>query len=571
MFKICLKLLLFLTFIIAFPNYSTANNDFKHGISIFGDLKYKKNFKHFDYVNPSARKHGHVRLASSGTFNSLNPFILKGIAPAGIDYLYDSLMENSLDEPSSMYPLVAKAVKINNRGLWVTFLLDKRARFSDGKKITAKDVAFSFKTLRDFGHPSYKVLYSGVEKVEEWGSFKVRFILKNNWDRKLPLILASMPILPKHYYEKHQFDKTSMDIPTGSGPYLIESVDPGKSIIYKRNEKYWARDLPVNKGRYNFDKIQYDYYLDDKIMIESFKAGNFDVRQENTARNWANSYNIDKIKSGEIVKRKIQHSQPAAMQTFVLNLRKEKFQDKNLRKAMTYAFNFNWIRKHIFYGSYKRTNSYFANSEFSYDNFSLPEFDENDFGRQNLLKAKKILDESGYKVKNGQLISPITKKPVEFEFMIASKAFEMIIAPFIDNLKKLGIKATMKLTEENQYLLKLRNFDYDIIVAVFPPASVPGSNLKHYWHSSQVDIMGSQNYSGLKNTQIDQLIEKITKAKTKHQLIVLCKKFDKIMLENYYTIPQWYLGSYRVLYQNKFAMPTIQPKYSIGFDTWWLK
>ena len=574
--KICLKILFSLFLAISFPNYSMANNDFKHGISIFGDLKYGPDFKNFDYVNPNARKGGTVKLAAQGSFNSLNPFILKGIAPSGINYIYDTLMEGSSDEISAMYPLVASAVNISANGRRVTFLIDKKAKFSDGVKISANDVVFSYNILKEKGHPSYKILYQDVDSVKKINSQMVVFTLKNNKNRKLPLILASLPVLPQHFYQNRKFDQTNSDIPIGSGPYIVKSVKPGKSIIYTRNKNYWAKDLPVNKGSYNFDEIQYDYYLDEKIMIEAFKAGNFDVRQENVARNWANSYNIDKVKNGEIIKKKIDHGLPSAMQAFIFNLRKEKFQDINLRKAMIYAFNFDWLKKHIFYGSYSRTNSYFANSEFSYNDMNdnkleLPIFDENDFGRANLLKAKKILDDAGYKVIDGKLISPKTKKPIEFEFMIASRSFEMIIAPFIDNLRKLGIKATMKLTEENQYLLRLRNFDYDIITTVFPPALIPGNNLMSYWHSSQVNVKGSQNYSGLKNKYIDDLVEKITKAKNKKQLINLCKKFDKYMLEHHYTIPQWYSGSYRILYKKGLIQPNISPKYSLGFDSWWLE
>lgn len=557
-----------------FPNYSMANNDFKHGISIFGDLKYSAGFKNFDYVNPNVKKGGVVKLAAKGSFNSLNPFILKGIAPSGINYIYDTLMESSSDEISAMYPLVASAVKISANGRRITFLIDKRAKFSDGVKITADDVVFSYDTLKEKGHPSYRILYQDVVSVKKISSRAVSFQLKSNKNRKLPLILASLPILPQHFYQNRKFDQTNSDIPVGSGPYIVKSVKPGKSIIYGRNKNYWAKNLPVNKGSYNFNEIQYDYYLDEKIMIEAFKAGNFDVRQENVARNWANSYNIDKVKNGQIIKKKIKHGLPSAMQTFAFNLRREKFQDINLRKAMVYAFNFDWLKKHIFYGSYSRTNSYFANSEFSYNDknskkLELPIFDENDFGRSNLLKAKKILDDSGYVVIDGKLISPKTKKPIELEFMISSRSFEMIIAPFIDNLRKLGIKATMKLTEENQYLLRLRNFDYDVIVTVFPPALIPGSNLMSYWHSSQVDVKGSQNYSGLRNKYIDGLVEKITKAKNKRQLVRLCKKFDKYMLENHYTIPQWYLDSYRILYKKGLKQPKISPKYSLGFDTWY--
>ncbi len=570
------KIIFIITFLFIFPNYSTANNDFKHGIAIFGDLKYKNGFKNFDYVNKNAPRKGLVKLASQGTFNSLNPYILKGIAPAGMDYLYDTLMQSSEDEIAAMYPLIAKKVKISNSGLQISFLLNEKAKFSDGRQVTADDVVFSFNILRDHGHPSYKVSYQDVEKVQKISKYQVKFILKNNKNKKLPLIIASLPILPRHYYHNREFDETTADIPVGSGPYKISEVDMGKMIKYQRNDDYWAKNLAVNVGRYNFQEIQYDYYLDDKIMIEAFKAGNFDVRQENVARNWANSYNIDKVKNGEIIKRQIKHGLPSAMQSFVLNLRNKQFTDIHLRKALNYAFNFEWLKKHIFYGSYQRTNSYFANSNFAYnynhsDKIELPTSDPDDFGRQNLIMAKNILDQAGYVVKNSKLISPITKKPVKIEFLIVSKSFEMIIAPFIDNLKKLGIEAKMKLVEENQYILRLKNFDYDAIVVAYPPSLIPGSNLLRFWHSSQANVKGSQNYSGLTDKIADDLVTKITNAKNKRQLTYYCQKFDKYMLQNFYLIPQWYSGTYRILYKNNIKQPKNLPKYSLSFDSWWLQ
>lgn len=335
-----------------------AEDYFQHGLSIFGDLKYPKNFQHFEYVNPQAPKGGVVHFGAEGTFNNLNQFILKGISASGLSYLYDSLMEGSDDEISARYGLIAEVVKLASDKSWIEFKLRKIARFHDGKNITADDVVFTFNKLREDGHPSYKMAFRDVERVQKINDHQVRFIFKNNRNRDLPLLVASLPILPKHYYDKIDFTKTTLSFPLGSGPYKIKEVKPGHSISYEREKNYWAKDLPVNRGRYNFDEIIFDYYRDNSVLVEAFKAQKYDMRQENIARNWANSYNIEAIKNGQIIKREITHGLPSPMQAFVLNLRREKFQNLALRKALTYAFDFEWLRDHIFYGAYKRTESF---------------------------------------------------------------------------------------------------------------------------------------------------------------------------------------------------------------------
>ncbi len=559
----------FLLFFVFTPHFSIAADNFKPSISLFGDEKYPPNFKYFEYANEKAPKNGVLKLGVEGTFNSLNPFILKGLAASGIDYVYDSLMQSSDDEISSYYPLIADFVALADDKYSISFRINKKAKWHDGNKIKADDVIFTFNILRQEAHPSFKIAYQDVDKAIKINDYEVKFLFKTNKNKDLPMLLASMKILPKHYYKNRKFDEANLDKPLGSGPYSIKFVDQGKTIIYQREKNYWAKDLPVNVGRYNFDEIKFDYYRDANVLIEAFKAGNFDIRQENVARNWANSYNIDKVQNGEIIKREVPYNLPSSIQTFILNLRREKFQDKEFRKAMTYAFNFEWLKKHIFYGSYSRTSSYFENSDFAYKNFKLPISDENNFGRKNLIIAKKILDDAGYKVNNGRLISPYTKKPISIEFLISSQNFEMIIAPFVKNLQKLGIDAKMKFIEENQYEARLRNFDYDVIVGVFGQNSPPSSELVRYFHSKQADIKGSQNYLGLKNAQIDDLVEKISKAQNKQELQFLCQKFDKIMLENYYTILQWHNDSYRILYKNDLKMPQKLPKYGLGVDFWW--
>ena len=572
--KIFLTILSLLFF--SLPNSTRADDGFKHGISVFGNLKYPPNFKHFDYVNPTAPKGGEVKLGAEGSFNSLNPFILKGLAASNIDAIYDSLTEGADDEISSRYGLLAESMKLSTDKFSLTFKLRKNARWHDGKKITVDDVIFTFHKLIEDGHPTYRIVYSQVKDVIKINDYEVKFIFKINQNRELPLLVASMKILPKHYYENHQFNQTTLEPPLGSGPYRIKEVEQGKKIVFELVENYWAKDLPVNKGRYNFAKISYDYYRDSNVLIEAFKAGKFDLRQENISRNWNNSYNIEKVRNGEIIKKEILNDRPVPLQAFVLNLRREKFQDVNFRKALTYAFDFEWLRDHIFYGAYKRTESYFANSRFSYNAqnphpFTLPKSDGTSFGRDNLIIAKKILEDAGYKISQGKLIDPKSQKPVSIEFIIDSKTFEMVVAPFVKNLRKLGIEAKVRFVEENQYAARVRNFDFDVIVAVFGQSLIPGNELIAYWHSSQKNIVGSQNLAGLDDRLVDELVEKISRAQSEQESITLCQKLDRHMLENYYTIPQWYNNAYRVLYRNIFAMPAQQPKYSLAVDSWWIK
>ena len=548
-----------------------AATGFHHGISTFGDLKYPKNFQHFDYVNPQAPKGGSVKFGVEGGFNSLNQFILKGITASGVSYLYDSLMEGSDDEISARYGLVAESAKLAPDKMAIEFKLRKNARFHDDVLMTADDVVFTFNKLIAEGHPSYKMAFRDVAGVKKINSHLVRFEFKNNHNRELPVLVSSLPVLPKHYYEKVDFSKTTLTPPLGSGPYKIKEIKPNRSIIFERVKNYWAKDLAVNRGRYNFDQITFDYYRDNNVLVEAFKSQKYDMRQENIARNWANSYNIAAVQNGEIIKKEITHQLPAPMQTFVLNLRREKFQDIALRKALTYAFDFEWLRDHIFYGSYKRTESYFANSDFGYKNFHLPKSNGDGFNRANLIEAKKILNEAGYKIVAEKLIDPKSGKQVALEFLIDSEAFEMIVAPFVKNLRKLGIDAKMRFVEENQYQTRVNNFDFDIVVGMFGQALIPGDELFSYFHSSQKDVKGSHNLIGLNDQEIDDLVEKISRAQTKLALKNLCQKLDQRMLENYYTTPQWHNNTYRILYRNIFAMPNIQPKYSLAVDAWWIQ
>ncbi|MFT7087209.1 MAG: microcin C transport system substrate-binding protein [Rickettsiales bacterium] len=594
-----LKRILLILTIFCFISNSFAgesNSNFRHGISIFGDLKYSENFSHFDYVNPDAPKGGGIKYGAEGTFNNLNPFILKGISAAGMEMNFDSLMEGSADEISSKYGLVAKSVKISSDKKILTFKLRKIARFHDGSKVTADDVVFSFKILKEKGHPSFLMMYRDVLKVEKISNYEVKFILKNGDNRELPLSIASMPIFSEKYFSDKDFSKTTLEAPLGSGPYRVLNVDAGKSIIFERVKNYWAKDLGINRGRYNFDKITYDYYRDNNVLVESFKAGSYDFRQENIARNWANAYNIDKVKNGEIVKKQIKHNLPSPMQAFVFNLRKDKFKNSLVRKAIALSFDFEWVKEKIFYDSYDRTNSFFENSEFGSSGlpnsvelkilnkfkdkipesvfnkeFKLPKNDGSGFSRNSLIEARDLLEEAGYFVIDQKLIDPNTGSQFELEFLINSKAFQMVITPMIKNLAVLGIKSKVRLVDENQYQNRLKNYDYDIVVNVFGSGMVPGDEQFSYWHSSQKDIIGGYNLAGVSNDAVDYLVERISKIQTKKELKILTKCLDRILLNEFYVIPQWRSGYHRILYQNKFEMPKNTPPYSLSLDSWWIK
>ena len=537
--------------------------EFLYYISLFEKPKYPVNFSHFDYTNPSAKQGGTIKFATEGGFNSLNPFLLKGIPAEGLSYLYDTLTEASEDELGVRYGLVAEKIKLNQDS--IEFKLNKQAYFHDSQPITVDDVLFTFETLLKYGHPVYQMHLKQIKKVEIINKHQLKFLFLPNHQRDLALFVASLPVLPKHYYKQHNFEQTTLEPPIGSGPYKIKEIKPNYHIVYQKNQNYWAKNLPVNKYRYNFATIWFDYYRDNNVLIEAFKAQKYDFRQENIARNWATAYNLSQ--NSNIIKTEIKHNLPAPMQAFVLNLRREKFQNLGLRRALNYAFDFLWLQQHIFYGSYQKTTSFFANSNFGYRDFFLPNGITDGFNRQNLLQAQEILQKSGYKVVNNQLLDT-NLQPVVIEFLIDSKAFEMVVASFANNLKKLGIATKIKFVEENQYQQMLNNFNFDVVVGVFPQSTTPGAELYSYFHSSQSNIKGGRNLLGLQDNLVDDLVEKIAISTNKTELINLCQKLDKYLLEKYLVIPHWHNNTYRILYRNVFAMPKIKPKYSLGIDTW---
>lgn len=567
-----------------------------YGIAMFDNLKYPEQFNHFNYVFPDAPKGGELILAAVGTFDSLNGFILRGNPALGINYLYDTLLVRATDEPHSAYGLVAESLTYPKDRSWVTFKLRPQARWHDGTPLTAEDVVFTFDILKSKGHPSYKAIYRDVLKAEALSLREVKFTFLNNMNRELPIIVGQLPILPKAYYQKHSFDQPTLERPLGSGPYRISKLDTGRSITYERVDNYWARDLPVNQGKYNFDRLRYDYYRDTVVAIEAIKAGKYDLRVENISKVWEHAYQVPALKEGKLIKVVIPHNIPQGMQAFVLNLRRNKFQDIRVRKALNYAFDYEWENKNIFYNAYTRLNSYFTNSEFSAERIppsaeeiallepfksQLPEellkvpymnpvTDGSGHGiRKNLLQAKSLLEEAGWVIKDGKRVFSTTNQPLTVEFLIDEPVFERVIAPYIKNLQRLGIIATIRTIDNAQYEKRMQEFDFDVIIATYPQSPSPGNEQINYWHSSKAQVPGSRNLAGIQNPLVDYLVEKIIEAADKQSLMTATRALDRVLLWQYYMIPNWFSQSFRVIYWDKFGRPKQNPPYELCLDCWW--
>jgi len=573
--------------------FSNDTNERLHALSVFGDIKYSKNFKHFNYVNPIAPKGGKIKLAERGTFDSLNQFILKGLPAIGLDNIYESLLKESLDEPLTAYGLLAEGINIAEDKSSVTFYLRKNAKWHDNTPITAKDVIWTFNNLIENGHPYYKSYYSDILKAEFINTHSVKFYFSNKNNRELPIIIGQMKILPKHFWENNNFSTSGLTIPIGSGPYKIESMLPGKSITYKRIENHWGKNLPVYIGQNNFDKIQYDYYRDSNVMIEALKSKEYYFRHENISKEWATSYN-DVINNKNFIKEEINHELPQGMQAFVYNTRKDIFKNIILRKAIALAFDFEWTNKTLFYGQYIRTKSYFSNSDLAssglpstkeleilnpfknnlpkelfIEEFNPGETNGSGNNRKNLKKALKILRNGGFKLIDNKLLDPYENE-IKFEILLLSPAFERIVAPFIKNLSKLGVKANIRIVDTAQYKNRLDNFDFDMVVMARGQSLTPGNEQKNYWSSVSADIPGSLNWIGIKNSVIDELINLMISAQDRESLINYSKALDRVLLHQYYVIPHWHIKKWRLAYWNYIKRPQNIPKYNLGFpEIWW--
>lgn len=568
-----------------------------HGIALFGSLKYPAGFRHFAYVNPKAPKGGVLKLSYSGTYDSVNPFILKGVAAPGVSqYLFQTLMTPSYDEPQSYYGLIARDVVVAPDRSYADFTLNKKARWHDGTPITANDVIWTLHALKDKGHPIYRVTYEHISDAEEIRPGVVRFHFTETDHRELPIIAASMPVLPKAYYEKVPFEKTSLAAPLGSGPYKITAIDPGRSITFSRVKDFWAAKLPTEVGLNNFDTIKIDIYRDDVVALEGIKSGQFDYYEEYIARNFATAYNIPAVADGRIIKQKIKHKIPRGMQAFMFNMRRDKFSDPRVREAIGLTLDFQWMNKTLFYNAYERNYSYFQNNEpfmatglpqgselallekyrdqlppkLFTEPYNNPTTDGSGYARHNLIRAQQLLNDAGWVMKDGKRTNAKTGEAMTIEFLMTQRTFERVVGIMRTNLKKLGIDSTFRYVDASQYQRRVDKRNFDIVSIWWNQGlNFPGSEQYTFWHSSQADVMGSQNLGGVKNPIVDDLVMRIQRAQTMEQLVPAAKALDRVLLWNQYAIPHWYMSAWRVVYWNKFGRPKITPDYNISLDAWW--
>lgn len=569
-----------------------------HGIAMHGDLKYGPDFKHFDYVNPNAPKGGTMRQGVLATsYDSFNPFVIKGVAAAGISVIFDTLLTSSADEPFSEYGLVAETVTTPADRSWVEFKLRESARWHDGKPITVDDVIWTFNTLQQKGSPFYRSYYAAVSAAEKVGERSVRFTFKPGENRELPLIVGQLPVLPKHYWEKREFEQSTLDPPLGSGAYKIKSFEPGKRVVYERVKDYWAKDLPVNVGRDNYDLMQFDYYGNDTVVIEAFKANEYDFRLENSSKHWATAYDVPAVRKGLLKKEEIPNSRPQGMQGYAYNTRRKIFADPRVRAALAYAFDFEWTNKTLFYGAYTRNGSYFENSELAAKGlptgaelailepyrgrvpdevftreYSAPKTDGSGKIRENLKAAVDLLGQAGWKIDKDsrKLTNAATKEVMAFEILLIEPLFERVTLPFVKNLERLGVAATVRTVDTSQYKQRTDHFDFDMIVDKVPQSDSPGNEQLSYWGSQFAHEPGSLNLIGIADPVVDELIQGIIAAPDRAGLVARTRALDRVLQWGHWVIPHWYLASDRVLYWDKFGRPTITPKQGVQPDTWWI-
>jgi microcin C transport system substrate-binding protein len=568
----------------------------EHALTLYGEApKYPATFKHFDYVNPDAPKGGLLRQAGSGGFDSLNPFIGKGVPADDIGMIYDTLARQSLDEPFTEYGLIASKIEKAPDNSWVRFYLRPEARFHDGHPIRAEDVVFTFQTLIKSGAPLYRSYYADIDEAVAENPLQVLFKFKHTNNRELPLIIGQLPVLPKHFWENRDFTKGNLTVPLGSGPYKVGQVKAGRSISYTRVKDYWGKDLPINKGQYNFDVMSVDYYRDNNVALEAMKAGQFDYWLESTAKNWATAYDIPAVREGRLIKEEIPNGNPTGMQGFVFNIRRPIFQDVRVRHALSLLMDFEWTNKQLFNGAYSRAYSYFSNSDMASRGlpsqaeldilnplrgqipdevftqaFTLPVTDGSGMIRPQQRQAFQLLQEAGWKIVDDKMVDT-QGKPVSLEFLLAQPEFERVLLPFKRNLSDLGIELVLRRVDVSQYITRRRTRDFDMTIGTFPQSSSPGNEQREYWDSSSADKPGSYNLIGLKSPAIDTLVDGLINSDTRQSLIDHAKALDRVLLWGYYVIPNWYIKTWRVAYWNHIAHPKVPPLYDVGISTWWIK
>ena len=562
------------------------------GFASLGKPQLPPDFPNFPYVNPTAPKGGSVTLAAIGSFDSFNPFILRGTS-AAVNSIWDTLLRENADEPAVGYGHLARDIEVAPDRMWVAFDLRPEARFHDNTPVTAEDVAWTFKTLRDQGRPFYRAYYGDVSNVEVQSPTRVVFHFKTNENRELPLILGEMPILPEHWWKGRDFTRPLTDPPLGSGPYVVGHYELGRSITLDRAPDYWAANLPTGRGFDNFDHLTTEYFRDATVAMEAFKAGQIDYRQENVAKNWATAYDFPALERGLVKKEEIREHLPTGMQGFVMNTRRPVFQNRLVRQALDLAFDFQWMNKNLFYGAYTRTDSYFSNSDLAssglpspdelklldpYRNtlppelftqeFKLPVTDGSGNNRPQLIAALALLKQAGWDVKDRKLVNPQGQQ-MAFTILLPDPTFERVALPYVQSLDKLGIAATVRTVDPSQYQHLTDDFDFDMTIAVFPETDVPGNEQRDFWSCEAGKSQGSENLAGICNPAVDALVQKIITATDRTELATAAHALDRVLLWNWYVVPNWHTDTIRVAYWNKFARPPQPVRSGIVFNDWW--
>ncbi|QOW45437.1 MULTISPECIES: extracellular solute-binding protein [Acinetobacter] len=565
-------------------------------IAIHTTAKYA-NAQAMPYANPTAPKGGWISQASNGTFDNLNGFNGKGTSAEGTNFLFDTLMSSSLDEPSVMYPLLAEKVTFDpEKTKFVIFHLNPKAKFSNGTPVTAEDVKFTFDSIQAKANPGFQMYLSDLAKTEVLSKYQVKVTFKSDNNSEMPLILSSIAIYSKADWKNRDFAKITMQPILGSGPYLIDRIDAGRSISYKRNPYYWGKDLAVNKGRYNFDLVKFVYYRSLDIAFEGFKSGQYTFHEEKISRKWTTEYNFPALTAGMVTKYIAKTENPAPTQSFLFNTRKAPFNDIYFRQALSYVYDFEWLNKALFYGQYIRLNSYFQNSELAATgkpsqqelqilqpylarlhplqrqgvlaDWKYPVSDASGFNRNNLLTARALLLKAGYRYQNAMLVDA-KGQPIRIEFMIHQEGLQRTLMPFVRNLKKLGIQVSVRQVDVPQYIERMRRSDFQMTTNVMPQSLTPGNEQAQMWSSKAADEVGNYNYAGIKNPVIDEAVQQVIRAPNREQLILRTKILDRLLRSGYYHILTYGNDKNWYAYWNMYKQPKVKPKLSLGLDYWW--
>ena len=589
-----MKGLIFLFAALIWINAAAANPS--HGIAMHGDARYQSDFTNFAYVEPDAPKGGEIIFGVLGSFDSLNPLIVRGVAAAGLrEYVFESLMARAMDEPFSLYGLLAETIETPEDRSWVTFVVNPKARFSDGKPVTADDVIFSHALLRDHGRPNHRTYYAKVTKVEKVGERGVKFTFDDDGDREMPLIIGLMPVLPAHVFSKETFEQTSLKPPVGSGPYKVTDVNPGTSITYRRNDDYWGKDLPVNRGRFNFDEVRYDYYRDGSSLFEAFKKGLYHVRSEGDPGRWALAYKIPAVNDGRIVREEFPIGVPSGMSSLVFNTRRPIFADQRVREALTLMFDFEWLNKNLYHGLYDRTQSYFDRSELSSHGraadarerellaphldalkpeildgtYDLPVTDGSGRNRQNRRKALELLESAGYELKDGKLANKETGAPFEFEILASTKGQERLLLSYARALERIGITARIRQVDSAQYQRRKQVYDFDMLQNFWYASLSPGNEQSFRWSTQSADTEGTFNFPGVKSPAVDAMIQAVLGAKDRPEFVSSVRALDRTLLSGNYVIPLFHLPKQWVARWHQLRHPEDTALYGFQVSTWW--